>query len=96
MIQPNVRGSSGFGKTFLDLDNGYKREDSVKDIGALLDWIATQPDLDASRVLVTGGSYGGYMTLAVSTNYPDHRWRDRLGGDFTLCDFPGNHRELSP
>ena len=71
VIQPNVRGSSGFGKTFLDLDNGYKREDSVKDIGALLDWIATQPDLDAKRVLVTGGSYGGYMTLAVSTNYPD-------------------------
>ena len=71
VIAPNVRGSSGFGKTFLDLDNGYKREDSVKDIGALLDWIATQPDLDASRVLVTGGSYGGYMSLAVSTNYPD-------------------------
>ena len=71
VIQPNVRGSSGFGKTFLDLDNGYKREDSVKDIGALLDWIATQPDLDASRVLVTGGSYGGYMTLAVSDQLPD-------------------------
>ncbi|MCV2356447.1 prolyl oligopeptidase family serine peptidase [Paucibacter sp. B2R-40] len=70
-IQPNVRGSSGFGKTYLDLDNGFKREDSVKDIGALLDWIATQPNLDASRVLVTGGSYGGYMTLAVATNYPE-------------------------
>ena len=71
VIAPNVRGSTGFGKTFLDLDNGYKREDSVKDIGALLDWIATQPDLDASRVLVVGGSYGGYMSLAVSTNYAD-------------------------
>ena len=71
IIQPNVRGSSGFGKTFLDLDNGYKREDSVKDIGALLDWVAAQPDLDASRVLVVGGSYGGYMSLAVSTNYAD-------------------------
>ncbi len=71
MIQPNVRGSSGFGKTFLTLDNGYKREDSVKDIGALFDWIATQPDLDPSRVLVMGGSYGGYMSLAVSTNYAD-------------------------
>ena len=71
VIAPNVRGSSGFGKTFLDLDNGYKREDSVKDIGALLDWIATQPDLDASRVLVVGGSYGGYMSLAVSTHYAD-------------------------
>ncbi|MDI4634677.1 S9 family peptidase [Pelomonas sp. V22] len=71
MIQPNVRGSSGYGKTFLDLDNGFKREDSVKDIGALLDWIATQPNLDASRVMVVGGSYGGYMVLAVSTHYAE-------------------------
>ncbi len=71
MIYPNVRGSSGFGKTFLKLDNGFKREDSVKDIGALLDWIATQPDLDKDRIMVTGGSYGGYMTLAVATNYND-------------------------
>ncbi len=71
VIQPNVRGSSGYGKSFLAMDNGFKREDSVKDIGALLDWIATQPDLDASRVLVAGGSYGGYMTLAVSTHYAD-------------------------
>jgi dipeptidyl aminopeptidase/acylaminoacyl peptidase len=69
VIRPNVRGSSGFGKTFLALDNGFQREDSVKDIGALLDWIATQPQLDASRVLVSGGSYGGYMSLAVATHY---------------------------
>ena len=71
LIQPNVRGSSGFGKTFLALDNGFQREDSVKDIGALLDWIATQPNLDASRVLVSGGSYGGYMSLAASVHYAD-------------------------
>lgn len=71
MIYPNVRGSSGFGKTFVNLDNGMKREDSVKDIGALLDFIAAHPALDASRVMVTGGSYGGYMTLAVSTHYSD-------------------------
>jgi len=71
IIQPNVRGSSGFGKTFLTLDDGMKREDSVKDIGALLDWIKTQPTLDASRVMVAGGSYGGYMSLAVSVHYPD-------------------------
>ena len=71
LIEPNVRGSTGYGKTFLTLDDGVKREDSVKDIGALLDWIAAQPDLDASRVLVTGGSYGGYMTLAVAVNYSD-------------------------
>ncbi|WP_374568358.1 prolyl oligopeptidase family serine peptidase [Ideonella sp.] len=71
MIQPNVRGSTGYGKTFLALDNGMQREDSVKDIGALIDWIATQPNLDASRIVVVGGSYGGYMSLAVSTNYAD-------------------------
>jgi dipeptidyl aminopeptidase/acylaminoacyl peptidase len=71
MIFPNVRGSSGFGKKYLSLDNGVKREDSVKDIGALLDWIATQKDLDASRVMVMGGSYGGYMTLASMTHFND-------------------------
>lgn len=71
VIQPNVRGSTGYGKSFVKLDNGMKREDSVKDIGALLDWIARQPELDASKVMVTGGSYGGYMTLAVATRYND-------------------------
>jgi dipeptidyl aminopeptidase/acylaminoacyl peptidase len=71
IVFPNVRGSAGYGKTFLTLDNGYQREDSVKDIGALLDWIATQPDLDKDRVLITGGSYGGYMSLAVATKYSD-------------------------
>ena len=71
ILQPNVRGSTGYGKTFVALDNGMKREDSVKDIGALFDWIAAQPDLDASRIIVEGGSYGGYMVLAVATNYPD-------------------------
>lgn len=71
ILYPNVRGSTGFGKTFVALDNGPKREDSVKDIGALLDWIAQQPDLDASRVMVTGGSYGGYMTLACAVHYSD-------------------------
>ncbi len=71
VIRPNVRGSDGFGKTFLALDDGRKREDSVKDIGALLDWIATQPRLDPNRVLVIGGSYGGYMSLAVATTYAD-------------------------
>jgi len=71
MIFPNVRGSTGYGKTFLTLDNGFLREDSYKDINSLFDWIAQQPDLDASRVMVTGGSYGGFMTLAVATNYND-------------------------
>ena len=71
VIRPNVRGSEGFGKTFLTLDDGRKREDSVKDIGALLDWIPTRPDLDAKRIMITGGSYGGYMSLAVATTYAD-------------------------
>ncbi len=69
VIFPNVRGSTGFGKTFVQLDNGYRREDSVKDIGALLDWIGTRPDLDAGRVMIMGGSYGGFMTLASAVAY---------------------------
>jgi dipeptidyl aminopeptidase/acylaminoacyl peptidase len=71
VIFPNVRGSTGYGKTFLSLDNGFLREGSYKDIGTLLDWIQTQPALDSSRVMITGGSYGGFMTLAVATNYND-------------------------
>ncbi len=71
LIEPNVRGSRGFGKTFIALDDGMKREDTVKDIGALIDWIATQPDLDQQRIAVEGGSYGGYMSLAVATHYSD-------------------------
>ncbi len=69
ILYPNVRGSTGYGKTFTKLDNGQLREDSVKDIGALLEWIPTRADLDADRVMVMGGSYGGYMSLAVSAHY---------------------------
>ncbi|MGV3606815.1 MAG: S9 family peptidase [Planctomycetaceae bacterium] len=64
VILPNVRGSAGYGKTYLKLDNAELREDSVKDIGALLDWIKDQPELAADKVAVSGGSYGGYMVLA--------------------------------
>lgn len=71
VVVPNVRGSAGYGKSYLSLDNGFKREDSVRDIGALLDWIATQTDLDAERVAVFGGSYGGYMVLASAFHYSD-------------------------
>lgn len=71
IVKPNVRGSTGYGKTFVELDNGMKREDSVKDGGALLDWIASRRELNANRVAVSGGSYGGYMVLAMLTNYPD-------------------------
>jgi len=78
VILPNVRGSTGYGKSYLALDNGFNREESVKDIGALLDWIETQPGLDADRVAVYGGSYGGYMVLAAMTNYPE---RIRCGVD---------------
>ncbi len=69
LVVPNVRGSTGYGKTFTKLDNGFLREDSYKDINSLFDWIATRPDLDASRIAVTGGSYGGHMTLAISSFY---------------------------
>ncbi len=85
VIVTNVRGSSGYGKTYLNLDNAEKREDSVKDIGALLDWIKTQPDLDPARVVVYGQSYGGYMSLAVMTHYSD-----RLAGGverYGISDF---------
>ena len=71
MLFPNVRGSEGYGKTFLKLDNALKREDSYKDISALLDWIPSHARLDPERVMVTGGSYGGFMTLQVAWNYAD-------------------------
>ena len=71
VLVPNVRGSTGYGKTYVQLDNGVLREDSVKDIGALLDWIQTRPELDADRVGVSGGSYGGYMVLASMMHYSD-------------------------
>jgi dipeptidyl aminopeptidase/acylaminoacyl peptidase len=74
VILPNVRGSTGYGKTFVSLDNGFKREDSVKDIGALLDWMGAQPQrFDMKRVLAYGGSYGGYMVYASMIMFPE-RW----------------------
>lgn len=71
VVAPNVRGSAGYGKSYLKLDNGYLREDSVRDIGALLDWIATREDLDPTRVVVMGASYGGYMVLASLVHYSE-------------------------
>ncbi len=71
VIRPNVRGSAGYGKTYLLLDNAEKREDSVKDIGALLDWVAKQPELDKNRIAVMGGSYGGYMVLGSMVHFSD-------------------------
>lgn len=71
VVVPNVRGSRGYGKSYLKLDNGVLREDSVRDIGAVLDWIDAQDDLDSDRVAVSGGSYGGYMVLASMIRYGD-------------------------
>jgi dipeptidyl aminopeptidase/acylaminoacyl peptidase len=78
LVYPNVRGSAGYGKTFLGLDNGFKREDSVRDIGAVIEWVRQQPDLDGDRIAVTGGSYGGYMVLASMIHFAD---RLRCGVD---------------
>lgn len=81
ILYPNVRGSDGYGKTFVAMDNGFKREDSVKDIGTFLDFIGTHERLDASRAGVIGGSYGGFMVLACMIRYND---RLRCG-----CDIVG-------
>ncbi len=78
VMYPNVRGSTGYGKTFLTLDNGFKREDSVKDIAAFLDWIEQDAGLDKQRIAVIGGSYGGYMVLASLVH---HGRRLRCGVD---------------
>ncbi len=85
VLVPNVRGSSGYGKTYLKLDNAELRDDSVKDIGAMLDWIQQQPELDASRVAVSGGSYGGFMVLASLVKFGD---RIKAGIDNVgICNF---------
>ena len=64
-----MRGSTGYGKSFVTLDNGFKREDAVRDIGAFIDWIKQDARLDPGRIAVMGGSYGGYMVLACMTHY---------------------------
>lgn len=68
---PNVRGSTGYGKTFTHLDDVRKREDSVKDLIAGVEFLKRGGVVDPSRIAVMGGSYGGYMTLAAITLYPD-------------------------
>jgi len=71
VIAPNVRGSSGYGKSFVKLDDGVLREDAVRDVGSLLFWIGLQPAFDRDHVAVMGSSYGGYMTLASLASYGD-------------------------
>ncbi|MBT8039496.1 MAG: S9 family peptidase [Gammaproteobacteria bacterium] len=78
VIAPNIRGSTGYNSQYLALDNGMLREGAVKDIGALLDWIETQPELDENRVVIYGSSYGGYIVLASAVHYSD---RLRAGVD---------------
>lgn len=85
LIYPNIRGSGGFGREYEQADNGLKREDAIGDIGALLDWIAAEPDLDGSRVMITGGSYGGYVAYASAIAYGD-RLRGAIAG-FAISDF---------
>ena len=80
VIAPNVRGSSGRGRTFLGLDDGELREDAVRDIGSLLVWIDLQPDLVRERVAVLGTGYGGYLALASLADY-----NDRLRGAIDVC-----------
>ncbi len=94
VIHPNVRGSLGYGKTYLKLDNADQREDSVRDIGGLLDWIVTQPELDASRVVVMGASYGGFMVLASLTHFSD---RIKAGVDVVgIASFRSFLKNTSP
>jgi dipeptidyl aminopeptidase/acylaminoacyl peptidase len=71
VVAPNVRGSSGYGKTYMALDNGMLREDAVKDVGALIVWLDLQANFDAKHIVVSGGSYGGYLSLAALVNYGD-------------------------
>jgi len=78
VIAPNIRGSTGYDLDYLALDNDFRREDAIRDIGALLDWIATQPDLDQERVAIYGASYGGYVVLASAVHYSE---RLRAGVD---------------
>jgi dipeptidyl aminopeptidase/acylaminoacyl peptidase len=80
VVAPNVRGSSGYGKAFLELDNGRLREDAVRDVGSLLVWIDLQPELDRGRVAILGTGYGGYLALASLADYTD-----RLRGAIDVC-----------
>jgi len=71
VFEPNVRGSTGYGRSYAALDDVEKRMDSVADIEAAAAWLADRPEVDADRLIVKGASYGGFMTLAALTEYPD-------------------------
>lgn len=94
VVAPNIRGSGGYGRSFLSLDNGYKREDAVKDIGCLLSWISSKKALDTSRVGISGGSYGGYVSLASLARFSD---KLRAGIDmYGICNFVTFLERTSP
>jgi dipeptidyl aminopeptidase/acylaminoacyl peptidase len=71
ILAPNVRGSTGYGKTYAHLDDVSKREDSARDLAAAVEWLKTKGGADERRIAVMGTSYGGYMTLAAITLYPE-------------------------
>ena len=97
IVIPNVRGSAGTARLTCRSTNGMKREDSVRDIGALLDWIETDPDLDQDRVAVFGGSYGGYMVLASSFHYSERlKAAVDIVGISNFVTFPREHAGLPP
>jgi dipeptidyl aminopeptidase/acylaminoacyl peptidase len=94
VVAPNVRGSSGYGKSYLALANGMLREDAVKDIGALIVWLSLQNAYDAKHVVVSGGSYGGYLTLATLVNFSERlRGGVDMGG---IADFVGFLTDSAP
>ncbi len=93
VLAPNVRGSTGYGKTYTHLDDVKLREDSVKDLAAAVDWLKTQGDADPRRIAVMGGSYGGYMTYAAITLYPD-LWAAAIA-QRAIANFETNLRNTS-
>jgi dipeptidyl aminopeptidase/acylaminoacyl peptidase len=71
VLTPNVRGSTGYGRTYTHLDDVEKRMDSVADLEAAVRWLRQSGQIDGKRIAVMGGSYGGFMVLAALTTYPD-------------------------
>jgi dipeptidyl aminopeptidase/acylaminoacyl peptidase len=87
VVAPNLRGASGYGKSYRALGSGLLREDAVKDLGALLVWLGSQPGFDAKHVVISGNYYGGTLALAALVNYSE---RLRGGIDFGgITDFAG-------
>ncbi|WP_299249057.1 alpha/beta fold hydrolase [uncultured Aquimarina sp.] len=71
VIVPNIRGSNGYGKSYMKMDDGLNRENAIQDVGALLDWVKSQNNLDENRVAIHGESYGGYVVLSSLSKFPN-------------------------